>query len=96
MTQNTAPGNADIIMYSTTWCGYCVRLRSQLDRAGIAYSVIDIEQDDSAAAWVEVANGGSRTVPTLRFADNSALTNPSVIAVQAHLAELAAKATTQE
>jgi len=83
-------------MYSTTWCGYCVRLRSQLDRAGISYSVIDIEQDDIAAAWVELANGGNRTVPTLRFADDSALTNPSVIAVQAHLAKLAAKATTHE
>lgn len=76
-------------MYSTTWCGYCTRLRSQLDRAGIGYQVVDIEEDPQAAEWVAAANGGNRTVPTLRFADDSALTNPSVIQVQARLAELA-------
>ena len=54
----------------------------------IAYTVVDIEQDDAAAAWVATANGGNQTVPTLRFADGSALTNPSVIEVQAHLAQL--------
>lgn len=79
-----------IIMYSTTWCGYCTRLRTQLDRAGIGYSVVDIEQDEDAAQWVETANRGNRTVPTLRFTDGSALTNPSVIQVQARLAEIAA------
>ncbi len=79
-----------IIMYSTTWCGYCTRLRTQLDRAGIGYTVVDIEQDETAALWVETANKGNRTVPTLRFSDGSALTNPSVIAVQARLAEIAA------
>ena len=81
---------AAVTMYTTSWCGYCVRLKSQLDRAGIAYTLVDIEHDDDAAQWVEHANGGNRTVPTLRFADDSSLTNPSVIAVQAHLAELAA------
>lgn len=93
MAHSDAAQTSPIIMYSTSWCGYCVRLRSQLDRAGITYTVVDIEHDDDAAAWVEIANGGNRTVPTLRFADDSALTNPSVIAVQAHLAELAANAT---
>ena len=34
-----------LTMYSTTWCGFCHRLRSQLDREGIGYSVVDIEQD---------------------------------------------------
>ncbi|NDB18526.1 MAG: mycoredoxin [Actinobacteria bacterium] len=78
-----------IIMYSTTWCGYCTRLRTQLDRAGIGYTVVDIEHDEQAAKWVETANRGNRTVPTLRFSDDSALTNPSVIEVQARLAEIA-------
>ena len=78
-----------IIMYSTTWCGYCTRLRTQLDRAGIGYTVVDIEHDEQAAKWVETANRGNRTVPTLRFSDDSALTNPSVIEVQVRLAEIA-------
>ncbi|GAA2362170.1 NrdH-redoxin [Catellatospora methionotrophica] len=81
-----------LTMYSTTWCGYCHRLRSQLDREGIAYTVIDIEQDPNAADFVMGVNGGNQTVPTLRFADNSALTNPSIVQVKAHLAALAATA----
>ena len=88
MAHDANPTPGTLTMYSTTWCGYCTRLKTQLDRAGIAYTVVDIEHDDAAAAWVATANGGNQTVPTLRFADGSALTNPSVIEVQAHLAQL--------
>ena len=38
-----------LTMYSTSWCGYCHRLKSQLDREGISYTVIDIEQDEASA-----------------------------------------------
>ncbi|WP_433297798.1 mycoredoxin [Actinoplanes sp. CA-030573] len=79
-----------LTMYSTSWCGYCHRLKSQLDRAGIAYDVVDIEQDEAAAEFVQSVNGGNRTVPTLRFDDGSALTNPSIVEVKEHLAKLAA------
>ena len=79
-----------LTMYSTSWCGYCHRLKSQLDREGIAYDVVDIEQDEAAAEYVQTVNGGNRTVPTLRFDDGSALTNPSIIQVKEHLAALAA------
>jgi len=79
-----------LTMYSTSWCGYCHRLKSQLDREGIAYDVVDIEQDEAAAEYVQTVNGGNRTVPTLRFDDGSALTNPSIVQVKEHLAALAA------
>ena len=77
-----------LTMYSTPWCGYCHRLKSQLDREGIAYEVVDIEQDPTAADFVMGVNGGNQTVPTLRFADGSALTNPSINQVKQHLAAL--------
>jgi len=77
-----------ITMYSTVWCGYCHRLKSQLDREGISYHVIDIEQEPSAATVVEQLNGGNQTVPTLVFADGSAQTNPSVGQVKEKLAAL--------
>jgi mycoredoxin len=79
-----------LTMYSTSWCGYCHRLKSQLDREGIAYEVVDIEKDEASAAFVIGVNGGNRTVPTLRFEDGSALTNPSIVQVKEHLAQLAA------
>jgi mycoredoxin len=73
-------------MYSTTWCGYCHRLRTQLDREGIAYAVVDIERDPAAADYVMSVNGGNQTVPTVRFADGTALTNPSIVQVKQRLA----------
>jgi len=77
-------------MYTTPWCGYCHRLRSQLDREGIVYEVVDIEQVPGAAEIVESANNGNQTVPTLVYADGTAQTNPSLAEVKAKLADLAA------
>lgn len=77
-------------MYTTPWCGYCHRLKSQLDREGITYDVVDIEQDPAAADVVMAANGGNQTVPTLVYSDGAAQTNPSLAQVKAKLAELAA------
>ena len=78
-----------VTMYTTTWCGYCVRLKKLMQREGIDYAEVDIEVDDSAADVVMAANGGNRTVPTLVFADGVALTNPSLDQVKAQLAQLA-------
>ena len=77
-------------MYSTPWCGYSHRLKGQLDREGIVFEVVDIEQDPSAAEFVMSVNGGNQTVPTLVYADGSAQTNPSIAQVKAKLADLAA------
>jgi mycoredoxin len=74
-----------LTMYSTSWCGYCHRLKSQLDREGIPYVVIDIEQDETSAAYVESVNGGNQTVPTVVFPDGTAATNPSLAEVKARL-----------
>ncbi|MBT8227305.1 MAG: mycoredoxin [Dactylosporangium sp.] len=67
-----------LTMYSTRWCGYCFRLKSQLVREGIAHRIVDIERDVEAAAFVKHANGGNQTVPTILFADGTTLTNPSI------------------
>ncbi|MCN0152107.1 mycoredoxin [Salinispora arenicola] len=77
-----------LTMYSTPWCGYCHRLKSQLDREGIGYEVVDIEREPEAAAFVMSVNGGNQTVPTLRFADGSALTNPTIRQVKEHLSTI--------
>lgn len=75
-------------MYSTPWCGYCHRLRSQLDREGITYDVVDIEENPEAAVIVQEVNNGNQTVPTLVYSDGSAQTNPSVAQIKAKLASL--------
>ncbi|GAA3375267.1 mycoredoxin [Streptomyces sannanensis] len=76
-----------LTMYSTTWCGYCQRLKKQLEREGIEYVEINIEQDPESAAYVEKANGGNQTVPTVRVVpsnggDEVVMTNPSLAQVK--------------
>jgi mycoredoxin len=56
----------------------------------VPYDEVNIERDPDAAAFVENVNGGNQTVPTLRFADGSALTNPTLAQVTAKLDGLAA------
>ena len=87
--QITDQTTGQFTMYSTPWCGYCHRLKSQLDREGIEFTVVDIEQEPAAADLVMRVNHGNQTVPTLVYSDGTAQTNPSVIQVKAKLAELA-------
>ena len=84
-----SPETPLVTMYSTTWCGYCHRLKGQLDREGITFDIVDIEQQPEAAKLVEAANNGNQTVPTLVYADGTAQTNPSLAQVKEKLAALA-------
>lgn len=76
-----------VTMYSTTWCGYCRRLKGQMDREGIAYNEVNIEHDPESAAYVEQANGGNQTVPTVQVipfngSPEVVMTNPSLAQVK--------------
>jgi mycoredoxin len=75
-----------VTMYTTSWCGYCFRLKKILKAEGIPFAEVDIETDPAAAQFVASVNGGNQTVPTLKFADGSTLTNPSGAEVKAKLA----------
>ncbi|MDP4804855.1 MAG: mycoredoxin [Candidatus Nanopelagicales bacterium] len=83
-----APAQPQVTMYSTVWCGYCQRLKAQLSREGVTIAEVDIEQDQAAADFVESVNGGNQTVPTVVFADGTAMTNPPLREVLAKLATL--------
>jgi mycoredoxin len=78
-----------LTMYTTTWCAFCKRLKSQLAREGIEMAEINIEEDPAAADFVMSVNGGFQTVPTVVFPDGSAMTNPSAAQVKQRLHELA-------
>src|SRR2546430_16061365 len=71
-------------MYTTPWCGYCRRLKSQLAREGIEVTEVDIERDPAAADYVMSVNGGRQTGPPLVLPDRKALTNPSVAHIPGH------------
>jgi len=74
-----------LTLYTTTWCGYCVRLKRLLAGAQIAFTEVDIEEDAAAADLVTEINGGNRTVPTVVLPGGVALSNPSLGQVKAAL-----------
>ena len=79
------PETGTITMFTTNWCGYCTRLKSQLTKAGIGYREVNVEEVDGTSELVMSLNGGNRTVPTVLFPDGSSATNPSLADVQAKL-----------
>ncbi len=76
------------VMYSTTWCGYCTRLKKQLAQMDISFEEINIEEVEGNTEIVKKVNNGNRTVPTMVFSDGSAMTNPSAAQVAEKLAQL--------
>jgi len=42
-------GSAKVVLYSTSWCGYCKKAREYFTRKGIPFVEKDIEKDQAAA-----------------------------------------------
>jgi mycoredoxin len=80
-----APAPGTVTMFTTSWCGYCNRLKAQMSRERISYTEVNIEEQPDSADFVMQVNGGNRTVPTLLFPDGSAATNPSIGEVKKRL-----------
>ncbi|SBW19431.1 MULTISPECIES: mycoredoxin [Protofrankia] len=78
-----------LTIYTTSWCGYCTRLKRQLDQEGIPYEMVDIEQNPQAEQIVRAVNNGNATVPTVVFDDGTAMTNPSLRQVTEKVASAA-------
>lgn len=86
MSTSYIPEAGSITMFSTTWCGYCRRLKTQLDREGIGYTEINIEEVPGTAELVEEINQGNQVVPTVLYPNGTSATNPSLADVKAALA----------
>jgi len=85
----TAGATPAVTMYTTTWCGYCKRLKRMMQDDGINFVEVDIETTPGTAEIVEKVNNGNQTVPTLVFTDGTAMTNPSLAKVKEKLQALA-------
>lgn len=83
--EDFVPAPGTITMFSTEWCGYCKRLKLMLDKTGIVYTEIDIENTPGTPELVEAVNMGNQTVPTIVYPDGSTATNPSLNDVKAQL-----------
>jgi mycoredoxin len=85
VSEGGSPLSGEIVMYTTPWCGYCVRLKHFFAREGITYREVNIERDDEAADFVQGVNNGNYTVPTLRMPGGAVLTNPAPAQILAGL-----------
>ena len=56
--------DARVQVYSTNYCGYCVRAKQLLSRLAIPFEEIDVSEDQSKRDWL-VAETGQRTVPQI-------------------------------
>src|SRR5829696_3944884 len=76
--------HTSLTVYGATWCSDCKRAKKFLGEQRVHYNWVDVEQDADGLALVERANNGKRLIPTIVFADETTLIEPSN-------AELAAK-----
>ena len=77
-----------ITMYSADHCGDCRRSKRLMDELNVAYTIIDVEEDQSAAEKVKEINGGRNSIPVIVFADGTHLTEPSDKDLRAKLTSL--------
>ena len=55
---------ASIELYTTAWCGYCVRAKSLLEEHGLAFDEIRVDSDPHFRARLQELTGGW-TVPQI-------------------------------
>jgi len=56
-------------IYTTTYCGFCVRAKELLKTKGIPFDEIDVTGDDAAREKLVEMAGGLRTVPQIFIGD---------------------------
>ena len=81
--------DTEIILYGTAWCGDCKLARLVLDKLGVPYTDIDIDENPEMRQAMMELNGGLGNVPTIVFPDGSLLIEPSRDVLQNKLKELA-------
>lgn len=89
----TAAASDSLTVYWRPGCPFCSGLFRQLERAGVAYTAVDIWSDPSAAATVRSLAAGNETVPTVVVGDATtdgiSLVNPDLDQIMAAAAEVA-------
>ena len=80
----------NIIMYSTNWCGDCVRSEALLKSLDISFDVVDVDKDEVANAYIQELQNGARRIPTIVFPDDTFLVEPSDNQLQEKLQDFGA------
>lgn len=60
---------ANVIVYSTNWCGFCVQAKKYFDSINVKYSDINVEEDQKAAESM-VQKSGQMGVPVIEIGEH--------------------------
>jgi glutaredoxin 3 len=60
---------SDVVVYSTGWCPYCVRAKALLERKGVPFREIRVDEDPAERETMLERSGGQRTVPQIFIGD---------------------------
>jgi glutaredoxin len=52
------PGETRVVLYATTWCGYCAKAREFFAEQRIPYRELDVERSDEGRAGYASLGGG--------------------------------------
>lgn len=63
MVSEQTRGQANVVLYTTDWCGYCKQTKRFLDSKGIPFKEFDIEKDAEARKAYEALGG--RGIPLI-------------------------------
>jgi len=59
-----APAASGILVYTTGWCPFCMRAKALLERKGLKFRELDVEDDPDLRAEM-IRRSGRRTVPQI-------------------------------
>jgi glutaredoxin 3 len=67
--ESRAESQAEVVMYSTNWCGYCQRARNLFERKSVAVREIKLDDEPDQRPVMLQRTGGQRTVPQIFVGD---------------------------
>ena len=76
-----------VVVYSTSYCGYCRQAEALLRREGIAFDAVDVTDDPQARAELVERADGRRTVPVI-FIDDKPIGGYQELAALAQAGQL--------
>ncbi len=68
-TAGTVPESAEVTVYATRYCPYCMHARQLLKEKGVAFTEIDVGAHPERRAEMIERAGGAYTVPQIFVAD---------------------------
>ncbi len=56
---------AEVVLYTTPWCPYCVQAKRLLGAKGVEYKDVDVSGDQEMRRKLVAMSGGRTTVPQI-------------------------------